>query len=707
MKLPDGPYNPKETESRIYSAWEQSGYFNPDNLPGERPETYVVYMPLPNVTGSLHMGHALNNTLQDIVIRFHRMRGKRTLWLPGTDHAGISTQYVVDKALRKEGVSRFELGREKFIERVWKWKEEYGEIIYGQLRNLGVSADWSRKRFTMDPAYAEDVMKAFAHYHEKGLLYRGLRTVNWCPRCGTTLSDLELEYADEKTHLWHFIYPLADGSGEVRVATTRPETMLGDTAIAVNPTDPRWKALIGKTVRLPIQEREIPIVGDPSIETEFGTGAVKVTPAHDLTDFELSKRHNLPLLQVIDERGKMTAAAGAEFEGLKTSEAREKVVQKMKDLGLFEKEEPYEHRVTTCGRCGHAIEPIPSMQWFLKMKDLAEKALAAVTEKKVSIRPENFERTYTTWLENVRDWTISRQIWWGHRLPVWFCEREPEKYAVASEKPASCPVCGTCGMKQSEDVLDTWFSSALWPFAGLRKEDRARYYPGDTLITARDIVNLWVARMVFSGLEFMGAAPFSNVLINGTILNKEGRRMSKSLGTGVDPLKYIADFGADATRFAVVWQATGQDIKWDESAVAAGKKFMNKLWNAAKFVLANSEGGPAGEPRAETDADAAILSALETARKKVESAILDFDMSEGLKTLYDFFWHDFCDVYIEKSKPQLAADGTRETTARILLHVLAESLALLHPYLPFITEEIYGALPERNAELLMVADIRA
>jgi hypothetical protein len=352
-----------------------------------------------------------------------------------------------------------------FIERVWKWKEEYGEIIYGQLRNLGVSADWSRKRFTMDPAYAEDVMKAFAHYHEKGLLYRGLRTVNWCPRCGTTLSDLELEYADEKTHLWHFIYPLADGSGEVRVATTRPETMLGDTAIAVNPTDPRWKALIGKTVRLPIQEREIPIVGDPSIETEFGTGAVKVTPAHDLTDFELSKRHNLPLLQVIDERGKMTAAAGAEFEGLKTSEAREKVVQKMKDLGLFEKEEPYEHRVTTCGRCGHAIEPIPSMQWFLKMKDLAEKALAAVTEKKVSIRPENFERTYMTWLENVRDWTISRQIWWGHRLPVWFCEREPEKYAVASEKPASCPVCGTCGMKQSEDVLDTWFSSALWPFS--------------------------------------------------------------------------------------------------------------------------------------------------------------------------------------------------------------------------------------------------
>jgi valyl-tRNA synthetase len=705
MQLPDGAYNLKETEGRIYETWKSSGYFNPDNLPNTTKENYILYMPLPNVTGNLHMGHALDNSLQDILARFWRMRGKRVLWLPGTDHAGISTQYVVDKALRKEGSSRFEIGREKFIARVWEWKKQYGDIIYGQLERLGVSCDWSRARFTMDPSYAEDVLRAFVQYEKKGLLYRGLRTVNWCPRCGTTLSDLELEYEEKETQLWYFKYPLEDTENSfITVATTRPETMLGDTAVAVNPEDARYKSYIGKTVRLPIQNREIPIIADSMVEKEFGTGAVKVTPAHDLNDFEISNRHTLPLLQVIDARGKMTTEAGADFEGLKTEDARKKVIEKMEELGLLEKTEKYIHRVAQCGRCGHMIEPIPSTQWFLKMADMAKKTTEAIQKGKVKIYPENFERTALAWLSNIRDWTISRQIWWGHRLPVWFCENNTEHYIVSEKKPTTCPFCKKCEMKQSEDVLDTWFSSALWPFAGLSESDRKKYYPGNILITARDIVNLWVSRMIFSGLEFMGEVPFREVYIHGTIQTRDGKRMSKSLGTGIDPLKYIEESGADATRFAVVWQATGQDIRWDESAIMAGKKFMNKLWNATKFVLLNTP-EKQGSVDAKTPADTEILRKLSEIKRKTDTQIPAFEFSEALKGLYDFFWHDFCDVYIEESKTQLTSPEIKENTSRILLTVLSDSLTLLHPFIPFITEEIYAYLPEKNAEYLIIKGV--
>ncbi len=684
-------------------------------------------MPLPNVTGSLHMGHALDNTLQDILARFWRMRGKRVLWLPGTDHAGISTQYVVEKELKRQKVSRFDLGREKFIEKVWEWKEKYGGQIIDQLKKLGCSADWSRLRFTMDDAYARDVIKAFIHYHEKGLLYRGIRTVNWCPRCGTTLSELELEYTDEKTNLWYFRYPIKGEREKTKeksyiiVATTRPETMLGDTAVAVNPGDARWKKFIGKTALLPIKNREIPIVGDESVDMEFGTGAVKVTPAHDTADFQIAGRHKLSLIQVIDEHGKMSREAGTEFAGLKTEEAREKVAEKMKALGFLEKTEEYEHRVAKCARCGHTIEPIPSKQWFIKMDSLAKMTKNALEKGNVKIRPENFQKTALAWLKNIRDWTVSRQIWWGHQLPVYFCKnkqegslkdevripKERDQYVVSETKPEKCPFCKECEMEQSEDVLDTWFSSALWPFAGLSEEDTKKYYPGNTLITARDIVNLWVSRMIFSGLEFKEEVPFKDVFIHGTILTKEGRRMSKSLGTGTDPLKYIELYGADVTRFAVIWQATGQDIRWDETAVAGGKKFMNKLWNASRFVLTKTDNSKLetrnfDDITPQTDADGKILTSVKELKTRVEKNIGDFEFSAALKNIYDFFWHDFCDVYLEASKKQLRETKFKEGTEVILHAVLLESLMLLHPFLPFITEEIYAHLPEKSAKFLMI-----
>ncbi len=744
MESITGAYEPKETESKIYEKWEKSGYFNPDNLSVEKnAKNYVVYMPLPNVTGTLHMGHALNNTIQDIVIRYHRMNGYRTLWLPGTDHAGIATQFVVEKELKKQGISRFELGREKFIEKVWEWKNKYGNTIIGQLKKLGVSCDWSRIRFTMDEAYAKDVQNAFLHYYERGLLYRGKRVVNWCPRCGTSLSELELEYKDEKSKLWYIKYDLKNQISNLKyitVATTRPETMLGDTAVAVNPKDERYKNLIGKTLMLPIVHREIPIIADDAIDMEFGTGAVKVTPAHDMVDFEIGERHTLEVIQVINERGKMNENAGV-YNEMKAEEAREKIVEKLKEEGLLEKEEEYDHRVAICYRCGHVIEPIPSLQWFLKMsmkdtsgKDsLAKNALDAVKSGKVKIIPNNFEKKYFDWLENIRDWTISRQIWWGHQIPVYFCKNklesisksqfpmptgrqvisneDKERYVVSLEKPKMCPFCKNCEMEQSLDVLDTWFSSALWPFAGLSESDLRNYYPGTTLITARDILNLWVARMIYSGIEFKKELPFTNVFINGTILTKDGKRMSKSLGTGIDPLKYIDQYGADATRFGIMWQATGQDIRWDETAIIAGKKFANKLWNAARFVLTNTSPNnisihqPNPHISASTEADKKILSALEEMKKSVEKDIEEFEFSRPLHTAYDFFWHEFCDVYLETSKEQLSVkdENLSENTKTILLHVLLSSLKIFHPFIPFVTEEIYSHIPlENKKEYLMI-----
>ena len=744
-----GPYDPKTTEDGIYKLWEESGYFNPDNLPVSKnsklkTQNYVVYMPLPNVTGTWHMGHALDNTGPDILIRYHRMRGRKTLWLPGTDHAGIATQYVVEKKLKKEGTSRFELGREKFIEEVWKWKNEYGDRIYGQLKKLGVSADWSRVRFTMDEAYALDVKKAFIHYYEKGLLYRGERTVNWCPRCGTSLSDLELEYKEENVFLYYITY------GPFTLATTRPETKFGDTGLAVNPKDERYKQYVGKELEIETLSTEgsldspqkkkikITVVADDAVDITFGTGVVKVTPAHDLVDFEIGGRHNLPLMQIIDERGKMNEKVG-KYAGMKTEDARKKIVEDLKAVGLLEKTEPYTHNLAVCYRCSHAIEPIPSLQWFLKMsfpekKGLAEKALGAVDEEKTRIGPENFERAFRSWMGNIKDWTISRQIWWGHQLPVYFCKNKQEEFSttndqfsnnsqnpnakqtsntdnfiVAIERPETCPVCGKCEMEQSPDVLDTWFSSALWPFAGLSESDRKNYYPGNLVSNAREILNLWDARMIFSGLEFMGEVPFKDVLIHGTILTKDGRRMSKSLGTGIDPLKYVEEFGADATRFAVIWQSSGQDIRWDESAVVAGKKFANKIWNAARFVLKNAPTRIYTDKNGFTQVDLTaedkqILEKLKTTKEQLERDIESFEFAKALHNLYDFFWHDFCDVYLEESKKQLSEGSENlKTTKEILSHVLFESLKMLHLFLPFVTETIYQKLPvaERKKTLMI------
>ncbi len=733
------PYDPKTTEPEIYQKWLDSGYFNPDNLPVNKNsrlkiKNYVVYMPLPNVTGTLHMGHALDNTGSDILIRYHRMKGFRTLWLPGTDHAGIATQYKVEKELKKEGISRFDLGREKFIERVWKWKEEYGGIITEQLKKLGVSADWSRSRFTLDKSYARDVISAFVHYYEKGWIYRGFRTVNWCPRCGTSLSELELEHKEEKSFLWYIKYPLSDGSGSVTVATTRPETMLGDTAVAVNPKDKRYSSIVGKKIRLPLSDREIPIVADLKIDLNFGTGALKVTPAHDITDFEIGQRHKLETISVIDERGKMNAKAG-EYAGMKTDEARILIVQKLKDFGFLEKEEPYMHNVSTCERCGHVIEPIPSTQWFLKMDKLAEKALKAVKSKETKIQPKNFQKVYLDWLLNIRDWTISRQLWWGHQLPVYFCKQEEvsneesqmsigvkeskasdinskfeiqsSKFIVSAEKPKTCPFCKHCEMIQSTDVLDTWFSSALWPFAGLSDDDKKKYYPGNFVSNAREILNLWDTRMIFSGIEFMGEVPFKDVFIHGTILTKDGKRMSKSLGTGIDPLNYINQYGADATRFAVIWQANGQDIRWDEAAVMAGRKFSNKIWNASRFVL-EQIGNPKSENKSsklipETAADEEIIGKLTKIKKQTETLIEQFEFAKALQGLYDFFWHDFCDKYLEESKKQLTDEKNKESTLKILNAVLLESLKIIHPFLPFVTEAIYQNI-DKEGEILMVSE---
>ncbi len=720
MNKIDGAYNPLETEGKIYANWEKSGYFNPDNLPGKRDKNYVVYMPLPNVTGTLHMGHTLNNSFQDIVIRFHRMRGYKTLYLPGTDHAGIATQYVVEKKLKKEGKTRFDLGREKFIEEVWKWKNEYGNIIYDQLKKIGVSCDWSRTRFTMDPNYAKDVEKAFIHYYEKGFLYRGQRTINWCPRCATSLSDLELEYKEEEGKLYYIKY------GPFTLATTRPETKFGDTGIAVHPDDTRYKHLIGKEIEieglstegtLDVPQKKhtvIHVVGDESVDRDFGTGAVKVTPAHDILDFEIGQRHNLPTVQVIDARGVMNDLAG-KYAGMKTKEAREKIIEDLSAVHLLEKIEDYNHNVAVCYRCGQTIEPIPSVQWFLKMDALAKRALESVKENRISITPDNFEKTYSAWLENIRDWTISRQIWWGHRLPVYFCKNNPEidssysdNFVVATEKPDTCPFCKKCEMEQSPDVLDTWFSSALWPFAGLSEKDIEKYYPGTALITARDILNLWVARMIYSGIEFHKTEPFQKVLIHGTILTKDGKRMSKSLGTGIDPLKYVDEFGADATRFGIVWQATGQDIRWDESAVQAGKKFANKIWNAGKYIEMQIEKYPNGKSVSapKTEADANILTALAKIKKGTEEDITAFEFSRALHNLYDFFWHDFCDIYLEASKKQMDNETSVGSTIEILTNVLRESLKLLHPFMPFVTEEIYSRFPfENKAEFLMIENI--
>ncbi|MBI2052546.1 MAG: valine--tRNA ligase [Candidatus Sungbacteria bacterium] len=669
------PYNPKDHEEKVYKQWEKSGYFNPDNLPVSQDTSskiqaprFCITMAPPNVTGSLHMGHALEYTLSDILVRFKRMRGYETLWLPGTDHAGIATQNVVEKELKKQGVSRHDLGREKFLEKIWEWKEKYGDTITNQLKKLGASCDWSRERFTMDAGYVKAVETAFKHYYDKGWIYQGERVINWCPRCATGLSDLEVEYKEAEAELIYIKYPLADGSGYVTVATVRPETMLGDAAVAVNPKDERYKNLVGRKVVLPIQNREIPIIADETIDMEFGTGAVKVTPAHDPADFEMRERHNLPVYKVIDEKGRMTPEAKICL-GLKTEECRKEIVKELEKLGLIEKKEKYTHNISKCYRCDTTIEPILSKQWFLKMKELAANAINAVKSGKIKFHPENFTKTYLDWLENIRDWTISRQIWWGHKIPL----------------------------DGVDDVLDTWFSSALWPFAALGWPEQTT----NVLTNDRGIINLWDARMIFSGLEFMDEKPFSDLIIHATVMTREGKRMSKSLGTGIDPVQLIEEYGADAIRFALVWQALGgQDIKWQQEAVMAGKKFLNKIWNASRFVLGrngNSKSEILNPKQIQNKENAEIIEKFEKTKKEVGELTEKYEFGPALHALYEFFWHEFCDIYLEQAKK-----SNSEETNQTLLYVLSGSLKMAHPFIPFMTEVLWSKLPLEEKKLLMV-----
>lgn len=674
------PYDPKITEPEIYKKWLASGFFNPDNLPVDaNAKTFTIALPPPNVTGVLHMGHALNATVQDILIRKKRMEGYRALWIPGTDHAGIATQNVVEKMLKKEGISRHDLGKEKFLEKVWEWKEKYGNIILDQLKTLGASCDWSRTAFTMDEGYKKAVEEAFSHYYKKGLIYQGERVINWCARCATSLSDLELEYKEEKGNLYYIKYPLKDDSEKyIVVATTRPETMLGDTAVAVHPQDTRWKDFIGKTVILPIQEREIPVIADDVIDKEFGTGAVKITPAHSMVDFEIGERHQLPLVKIINEKGKMTQEAGDSYENLNITDARAKVIETLRALGLIEKEDPFIHNISHCYRCDKVIEQNLSKQWFVKMNELARMAADTVREgpeKKITFHPNNFEKPYLAWLDNTKDWCVSRQIWWGHKIPL----------------------------DGVEDVLDTWFSSALWPFAALGWPEQTRdfktFYPTQILSTGRDIINLWVSRMIFSGLEFTHTIPFTDIYINPTVLAKDGRRMSKSLGTGIDPLELVEKYGADATRFGLMWQNMGlQDIQFSEEHLLAGKKFANKLWNITRFVLTKTDGSIYTTiPDVQGLKEKELLEKLNTTITNVNLDIDAFRFGQAIRTLYEFVWHDFADNYIEYAK-----ENNTEETKQVLSFTLTQSLKLLHPFMPFITEEIYGVLAIPNKKMLLI-----
>lgn len=704
-KLPK-VYDPFQVEDKWYEYWLDKGYFHAEVEPEVRDRSpYCITIPPPNVTGSLHIGHALCYTIHDVLARWQRMKGSNTLILPGMDHAGIATQNKVEQQLADEGLTRFDLGREEFVERVWKWKEHYGGTILMQLKRLGCSFDWERERFTMDEDYADAVLEAFVRMFDKGYIYRGARVVNWCPRCHTGISDLEVEYEEQHSHLWFIKYPLADGSGYIEVATTRPETMLGDTAVAVNPSDQRYMDHIDKTVILPIMDREIPIVDDNFVDPEFGTGAVKVTPAHDPNDYEIGQRHKLPQIVVIGTDGKMTDEAG-KYAGMDRYEARKKIVEELKEKGLLAKIEDYTHSVGTCSRCDTVIEPLLSEQWFVKMKELAQPAIDAVKEGKIRFVPERYTRIYLDWMENIRDWCISRQLWWGHRIPVWTCQ-DTGKYTAARNREEACEKLGSQNVEQDPDVLDTWFSSALWPFAvlGWPKDtpEMDYFYPTNVLITARDIIYLWVARMIFQSLQFVDDIPFPDVYIYATVLNEEGKRMSKSLGTGVDPLDLIDRFGSDALRYALIQQAgLGQDMRFSDKRVEDTRNFGNKIWNISRFVMMNLEGF-SGEQRAMSGElkleDKWILSRLNRLIRTVNQGFGSYDMDDSAKGIYEFLWSEFADWYVELAKPRLRTDE-REHVQYMLWHVLETSMRLLHPIMPFITEEIWQALPHEGDSIM-------
>ncbi len=705
-------YAPSEFEDRIYKTWCEKNYFAPD--PDKKKPAFSIVIPPPNVTGQLHMGHALDETLQDILTRTKRMQGYSALWVPGTDHAGIATQIKVEENLRvNEGLTRYDLGREKFLERVWDWKNQYGERIINQLKKLGASCDWNRERFTMDEGCSKAVREVFVNLYNKGLIYRGYRIINWCPNCRTALSDAEVEYTEQPGSFWHVRYPI-DGTDEyLTVATTRPETMLGDTAVAVHPEDERYAHLVGKTLTLPLVGRKIPIIADEYVERDFGTGCVKITPAHDPNDFEVGKRHGLDVIKVMNDDATINAEFGGKYAGMERYEARRAIVAELDAGGFLVKVEPCAHNVGTCYRCKTTVEPMTSDQWFVKMDPLAKPALEGVKSGEIKFEPERFTKTYTNWMENCHDWCISRQLWWGHRIPAFYCDACGEM-TVSKEDISVCPKCGK-PTRQEEDVLDTWFSSALWPFSTMgwpeKTEDLARYYPTSVLVTGYDIIFFWVARMIFSGMEHMGEKPFSTVFIHGLVRDAQGRKMSKSLGNGIDPLKVIDEYGADALRFALATgNAPGNDMRFSDEKIEAARNFANKLWNASRFVLMNlTEDDEVllktpGESEL-TIEDKWILSRLNELTKSVNANIDNYELGIALGDIYSFTWDLLCDWYIEMAKSRIFDTGSAGalTAKRVLVKVLTDVLKLLHPYMPFITEEIYQALPH-TSESIVIAD---
>lgn len=700
-------YDPSQVEDRVYKSWLENKHYHATISKEKEPFTIVI--PPPNITGQLHMGHALDNTWQDIIIRYKRMQGYSTLWLPGTDHASIATEVKIVEQLADQGISKHDLGREGFLEKAWEWKEKYGSTIVNQLKKLGSSCDWDRERFTMDEGCSHAVNEVFVNLYNKGLIYQGDRIINWCPECKTALSDAEVEYEEKQGSFWHIAYPIKDSNDRLVVATTRPETMLGDTAVAVNPDDERYQHLIGKTVILPLVNREIPIIADSYVDSEFGTGVVKITPAHDPNDFEVGLRHDLPQIRVLDDDGTMNSEAGS-YEGMDRYEARKAIVKDLEELGLLEKTEAHSHNVGECYRCTTVVEPIISKQWFVKMKPLAEPAIEAVRSGKTRFVPKRFEKTYFNWMENIRDWCISRQLWWGHRIPAYYCLNCNETI-VAKQVPSKCS-CGHDEFRQDEDVLDTWFSSALWPFSTLgwpeKTEDLDYFYPTSVLVTGYDIIPFWVARMIFSGLEHTGQVPFKDVLIHGMVRDSQGRKMSKSLGNGVDPLEIIDEYGADALRMSlIVGSSPGNDMRFHIEKVEASRNFANKIWNATRFIMMNLEnmGGKDLKAGQMDLADRWIISRYNRLVGEVTENLDKYELGIAAQKVYDFIWNEYCDWYIELVKPRLYGtnEEARSTALYTLVYVLSNTLKLLHPFMPFISEEIWQHLSASSEDSIMVS----
>ena len=690
-------YNPKEVEDKIYDFWQEGNYFHAEVDKDKKP--YTIVMPPPNITGQLHMGHALDNTLQDILIRWRRMQGYSALWLPGTDHASIATEAKIVEAMRKEGITKEDLGREKFLERAWEWKKEYGGRIVSQLKKMGSSCDWERERFTMDEGCSKAVKEVFVRLYNKGLIYRGERIINWCPHCKTSISDAEVEFEEQAGHFWHLRYPLTDGSGYLELATTRPETLLGDTAVAVNPSDERYKDLVGKTLTLPLVGREIPIIADDYVDVDFGTGVVKITPAHDPNDFQVGLRHNLPVINVMTDDAKIVEDY-PKYAGMDRYEAREAIVKDLDEGGFLVKVEKHDHNVGTCYRCHSTVEPRVSKQWFVKMDELAGPAIECVKSGKTKFVPERFNKIYYHWMENIRDWCISRQLWWGHRIPAYYCD-ECGEVTVAKEMPEKCPKCGCTHLHQDEDTLDTWFSSALWPFSTLGWPDKTPeldyYFPTNTLVTGYDIIFFWVARMIFSSVEQMNSQPFDTVFIHGIVRDENGVKMSKSLGNGIDPLLVIDQYGADALRmFLATGNSPGNDMRYSEKRVEACRNFANKLWNASRFVHMNIDDYNVKNelPATLETEDKWILHTLNNVAKEVNENLERFELGIALSKIYDFIWNSYCDWYIELCKARLQSEGeTAQNARQVLIYVLDKILKLLHPFMPFITEEIWQTIP--------------